>query len=65
MVTTADTDAGVFVPDDDPTTTTDPTVADSDGDNLLDLWTIQSITDTGGKGDTIIVKVPFEKGQLR
>ena len=30
-----------------------------DGDNLLDLWTIQSITDEGGKGDTVIVKVPF------
>ena len=34
---------------------------DNDGDNLLDLWTIQSITDTEGKGDTIIVKVPFKK----
>jgi len=32
-----------------------------DGDNFLDLWTIQSITDEGGKGDTIIVKVPFEQ----
>lgn len=31
-----------------------------DGDNLLDLWTIQSITDSKGKGDTIIVKVPFK-----
>ena len=31
-----------------------------DGDNYLDLWTIQSITDTGGKGDTVIVKVPFK-----
>ncbi len=31
-----------------------------DGDNLLDLWTIQSITDEKGKGDTIIVKVPFK-----
>lgn len=30
-----------------------------DGDNLNDLWTIQSITDTEGKGDTVIVKVPF------
>lgn len=30
-----------------------------DGDNLTDLWTIQSITDEGGKGDTVIVKVPF------
>ena len=31
-----------------------------DGDNFLDLWTIQSITDEKGKGDTIIVKVPFK-----
>ena len=30
-----------------------------DGDNGLDLWTIQSIADAEGKGDTIIVKVPF------
>lgn len=30
-----------------------------DGDNLLDLWTIQSITDPKGKGDTVIAKVPF------
>ncbi len=30
-----------------------------DGDNLLDLWTIQSITGDDGKGDTIIVRVPF------
>lgn len=30
-----------------------------DGDNLTDLWTIQSITDAEGKGDTVIVKVPF------
>jgi hypothetical protein len=32
-----------------------------DGDNLLDLWTIQSITDKLGKGDTIIVKVPYRR----
>jgi len=31
-----------------------------DGDNLTDLWTIQSITDKSGKGDTIIVRVPFK-----
>jgi hypothetical protein len=31
-----------------------------DGDNMLDLWTIQSITDEKGKGDTVIAKVPFE-----
>jgi hypothetical protein len=34
-----------------------------DGDNLLDLWTIQSITDAGGKGDTVIVRVPFEESK--
>jgi hypothetical protein len=32
-----------------------------DGDNLLDLWTIQSITNEKGKGETVIVKVPFKK----
>ncbi|MFT7619063.1 MAG: hypothetical protein ACI97A_002711 [Planctomycetota bacterium] len=32
-----------------------------DADNLLDLWTIQSITDKSGKGDTIIVRVPFKE----
>ncbi len=32
-----------------------------DGDNLLDLWTIQSITNEQGKGETVIVKVPFQK----
>lgn len=31
-----------------------------DGDNLIDLWTIQSITDKTGKGDTMIIKVPFK-----
>ena len=31
-----------------------------DGDNLTDLWTIQSITDEGGKGDTVIVKLPMQ-----
>ncbi|MFT7540923.1 MAG: hypothetical protein ACI9K5_001889, partial [Gammaproteobacteria bacterium] len=30
-----------------------------DGDNLRDLWTVQSITDEGGKGDTVIARVPF------
>lgn len=28
-----------------------------DGDNLEDLWTIQSITDEKGKGDTVIVRM--------
>ncbi|MBI9016528.1 MAG: hypothetical protein JEZ07_04620 [Phycisphaerae bacterium] len=31
-----------------------------DADNMLDLWTIQSITDEKGKGDTVIVKVPMK-----
>jgi hypothetical protein len=29
-----------------------------DGDNQLDLWTIQSIADDTGRGDTVIAKVP-------
>ena len=29
-----------------------------DADNGLDLWTIQSITDKEGKGDTVIAKLP-------
>jgi hypothetical protein len=32
-----------------------------DGDNLLDLWTIQSIAGKKGNGETVIVKVPFRK----
>ncbi len=32
-----------------------------DGDNLTDLWTIQSITNEEGKGHTVITKVPFKK----
>jgi hypothetical protein len=32
-----------------------------DGDNLVDLWTIQSITNTKGRGETVIVKVPFKR----
>lgn len=31
-----------------------------DGDNQLDLWTIQSITGLDGKGDTVIARVPIE-----
>lgn len=31
-----------------------------DGDNMKDLWTIQSIANKEGKGETVIVKVPFE-----
>jgi len=27
-----------------------------DGDNFLDLWTIQSIANSEGKGETVIVK---------
>lgn len=30
-----------------------------DGDNLLDMWTIQSIANEKGKGETVIVKIPF------
>lgn len=37
-----------------------------DGDDLTNLWTIQSITDKEGKGDTIIVRAPFaEKGEKK
>jgi hypothetical protein len=32
-----------------------------DGDNLLDLWTIQSVANEKGNGETVIVKVPFKK----
>jgi hypothetical protein len=32
-----------------------------DGDNLLDMWTIQSITNEKGKGETVIIKVPSKK----
>ncbi len=32
-----------------------------DGDNLLDLWTVQSIADKTGRGDTVIVRVPFSE----
>ncbi len=31
-----------------------------DGDNLLDLWTIQSEANEKGRGETVIVKVPFD-----
>jgi len=34
-----------------------------DGDNLQDLWTIQSITNTKGRGETVIAKVPFTKNK--
>ncbi|MFM9910646.1 MAG: hypothetical protein ACKVOW_14935 [Chitinophagaceae bacterium] len=36
-----------------------------DGDNLLDLWTIQSIANEKGKGETIIAKIPFTKKRIR
>lgn len=32
-----------------------------DGDNLSDLWTIQSITSPEGKGHTVIAKLPYRK----
>ncbi|MCK0158042.1 hypothetical protein MWU65_12670 [Cellulophaga sp. F20128] len=31
-----------------------------DGDNLMDLWTIQSIANQEGKGETVIAKMPFK-----
>ncbi|MEN8157737.1 MAG: hypothetical protein ABFS10_12365 [Bacteroidota bacterium] len=31
-----------------------------DGDNLTDLWTIQSITSEEGRGHTVIARVPFQ-----
>jgi len=31
-----------------------------DGDNLLDLWTIQSMANEKGRGETVIVKVPMK-----
>lgn len=31
-----------------------------DGDNMLDLWSVQSVADETGRGDTVIVRVPFE-----
>jgi hypothetical protein len=30
-----------------------------DGDDLLDLWTIQSVANEEGRGETVIVRVPF------
>lgn len=34
-----------------------------DGDNQLDLWTIQSVANSEGKGETVIVKVPFDSSK--
>ncbi|MFN3192789.1 MAG: endonuclease/exonuclease/phosphatase family protein [Aureliella sp.] len=34
-----------------------------DGDNQLDLWTIQSIADETGRGDTVIAKLPFPESE--
>lgn len=36
-----------------------------DGDNKLDLWTIQSIANEKGRGETVIVKVPFAKKEKK
>ncbi|MEM6672422.1 MAG: hypothetical protein AAF726_06230 [Planctomycetota bacterium] len=36
-----------------------------DGDNLLDLWTIQSIAGADGRGDTMICRVPSEQAEAR
>ncbi|QDV09672.1 hypothetical protein Poly30_52300 [Planctomycetes bacterium Poly30] len=32
-----------------------------DGQNGLDLWTVQSVADEEGKGDTVIARVPMER----
>ena len=32
-----------------------------DGDNGLDLWTVQSIADESGKGDTVIARLPINR----
>ncbi|MDG1872867.1 MAG: hypothetical protein P8J27_03080 [Mariniblastus sp.] len=34
-----------------------------DGDNLLDLWTVQSIADDSGRGDTVIACLPEQGPQ--
>ena len=31
-----------------------------DGDNMLDLWTVQSIADSGGRGDAVIAKLSHD-----
>ena len=31
-----------------------------DGDNLLDMWTVQSIADESGRGDTVIARLPVK-----
>jgi hypothetical protein len=36
-----------------------------DGDNLTDMWTIQSIANEKGRGETIIAKVPFGKKAMK
>ena len=36
-----------------------------DGDNLLDLWTVQSITDEDGKGDTVVARVPLSDAAFK
>lgn len=36
-----------------------------DGDNLNDLWTIQSIADKDGKGDTVIARFRFGKNEKK
>ena len=34
-----------------------------DGDNQLDLWTIQSCANEKGRGETVVVKVPMKEGK--
>lgn len=35
-----------------------------DGDNLLDIWTVQSIANERGRGETVIARVPFKKSGI-
>ena len=35
-----------------------------DGDNLLDLWTVQSIANKTGRGDTVIAKLPHDSNPI-
>jgi hypothetical protein len=36
-----------------------------DGDNLLDMWTIQSVANEKGHGETVIIKVPVNSVKTR
>ncbi len=36
-----------------------------DGDNLSDLWTVQSMADEQGKGDAVIARIPFPRAATK